>query len=175
VCQCDLPVPSCVLHSACARVGGGREEMKKHDVCEFVYICVCLCVCMHVCVHVCEWEGAGEVHVPYIRTATSCNTRSAIHCNTLTRTATHYICVHRLTTGAEQSHARCAAVCCRCCSVLQCVAVCCSEYVAVCCSAWQCVRCSMWQCVVVRCSAWQCVAVRGSVLQCAADVWRCVT
>ena len=66
-----------------------------------------------------------------------------------------------------------------CCSVLQCVAVCCSvllfadplvaaqatqgrlKCVAVCCSVLWCVAvcCSVFQCVTVRCSVLQCVAV----------------
>jgi len=48
------------------------------------------------------------------------------------------------------------------CSVLQCVAVCCS---ALQCAA---VRCSVLQCVAVCCSALQCAAARCSVLQCVA-------
>ena len=54
-------------------------------------------------------------------------------------------------------------VCCRCCSVLQCVAVCrsVSQCVTVCCSVLQCVVvcCSVLQCVVVCCSVLQCLAV----------------
>jgi len=82
-----------------------------------------------------------------------------------------------------------------CCSVLQCVAVCCSgiagtnvtgclsyatashhivsalssemQCVVLCCSELQCVAvcCSVLQCVTVCCIALQCVAVRCSVLQ----------
>jgi len=75
-----------------------------------------------------------------------------------------------------------------CCSVVQCVAVCCSsggvtrrveltrgccsvlQWAAVCCSVLQCVACcSVLQCIAVYCSALQCVAVCCSVLQCVAD------
>ena len=81
-----------------------------------------------------------------------------------------------------------------CCSVLQCVAVCCSScasctpasppsdlvhYLCNSCSVLQCVAvwCSVLQCVAVRCSALQCVAVHCSVLQCVAvccSVLQCV-
>jgi len=61
---------------------------------------------------------------------------------------------------------------CKCCSVLQCVAVCCSvlQCDAVCCSALQCVAvcCSVLQCVAVCCSVVQCVAVCCNRLQCVA-------
>ena len=63
------------------------------------------------------------------------------------------------------------------CSVLHCVAVCCSvgvtivqvlQCVAMCCSVLQCVAvcCIVLQCVAVCCSVLQCVAVCCSVLQC---------
>ena len=80
-----------------------------------------------------------------------------------------------------------------CCSVLQCVAVCCSvvqcsvvQCVAVCCNVLKLLRCSLLQsfaefrsmlqcvgqcvgqCVAVCCSVLQCVAVCCSVLQCGA-------
>jgi len=72
-----------------------------------------------------------------------------------------------------------------CCSVLQCVAVCCRvlhdallrvcskkwrllQCVAVCCSVLF-LCCSGLQCVAVYCNVLQCVAVRCSVLQCVAD------
>jgi len=65
-----------------------------------------------------------------------------------------------------------------CCSVLQCVAVCCrfatlmSHRFATLISLLQCVAvcCSVLQCVAVCCSALQCVAVCCSVLQCVADL-----
>ena len=69
-----------------------------------------------------------------------------------------------------------------CCSVLQCVAVCCChildqgvEYMAdlkqICCSVLQCVAvcCSVMQCVAVCCSVLQCAAVCCSVLQSISD------
>ena len=67
----------------------------------------------------------------------------------------------------------------RSCSVVQCVAVCCSAMVVclckngVCIAAIVCgqgvaVRCSVLQCIVLRCSVLQCVTVRCSVLQCVA-------
>jgi len=67
---------------------------------------------------------------------------------------------------------QCVAVCCSVCSVLQCVAVCCSvlQCAAVCCSVLQCVAvyCSVLQCVAMCCSMLQCGAARCNVLQCAA-------
>jgi len=49
-----------------------------------------------------------------------------------------------------------------CCSVLQCIAVCCIALQGVA------VRCSVLQCVAVCCSVLQCVAARCSALQCVA-------
>ena len=66
-------------------------------------------------------------------------------------------------------------------SVVQCVAMCCSDLqcVVMCCSVLQCVvvYCSVLQCVAVWCSAMQCVAACCSVLQCVAaycSVLQCV-
>ena len=72
-------------------------------------------------------------------------------------------------------HRWCVAVCAECCSVLQCVAVCCSVFVIV---FWY-ITChnSVLQCVAVCCSVLQCDAVCCSVLQCVAvccSVWQCV-
>jgi len=65
-----------------------------------------------------------------------------------------------------------------CCSVLQCVAVCCStcknvplhqmQCVAVCCSVLQCLAVPAITCHSIKCSVLQCVAVCCSVLQCVA-------
>jgi len=97
--------------------------------------------------------------------------------------------------SASSDFVSCQICCCplrRCCSVLQCVAVCitrsingrivaapCSA-VAVCDSALKCValRDSVLQCVAVCCSVLQCVAVGCSVLQCVAvccSVLQCAT
>ena len=63
---------------------------------------------------------------------------------------------------------------CSCCSVLQCVAVCCSLLQSVVMlvnpgyGGWRCGCCSVLPCVAVCCSVLQCAAVSCSVLQCAA-------
>jgi len=69
---------------------------------------------------------------------------------------------------------------CMCCSVLQCVAVCCGvfQYVAVCClESWPryhgslantCMCCTVLQCVAVCCNVLQCVAMCFSMMQCVA-------
>jgi len=62
------------------------------------------------------------------------------------------------------------AVSCMCCSVLQCVKVCCSVLLEVQCDGRRtvvcaAVCCSVLQCVAVCCSVLQCVAVCCSVLQ----------
>ena len=68
--------------------------------------------------------------------------------------------IHRITCGAV------------CCSVLQCVAVCCSADISY--IRWQtrvAVCRSVSQCVAVCCSVLQCVAVCWSVLQCVAWIY----
>jgi len=97
--------------------------------------------------------------------ATHCSTLqyTAAHCNTLQHTATkvarnggarreELIVIGTARGFHETLFGRC------CCSVLQCVAVCCSV-----CSVLQCVAMC---CVVVYCNMLQCVAVCCSVLQC---------
>jgi len=115
-----------------------------------------------------------------------------------------HVCTRDLRTCKRQTRLECGGVATsrslpsgdrKCCSVLQCVAVCGSmwqcvvvcrsmlQYGAVWCSVVQCgaVRCSalQWrdtprvlQCVAVYCSVLQCVAVCCRVLQCVAVCWR---
>jgi len=72
-----------------------------------------------------------------------------------------------------RSVSQCVVVCC---SVLRCVAVCHSvlQCVAVICSVRQCaagcwMHCSLLQCVAVCCSVLQCATVRCNVLQCCSE------
>jgi len=130
---------------------------------------------------------------PLQHTATHCNTlqHTATHCNTLQHTATHCNTGDSFRAISPSRNPRPKG---RCCSVLRCVAVCCSvlqlfcanylafaqsptkrshvflAHVAVSCSVLQCVTVcyNVLQCVVTCCNVLQYVAVCCGVLQCVA-------
>jgi len=122
-------------------------------VCVCVRVCVCACVCACACVmtHSYKWHAYIYTHTfTHNMYNVQTGVRNCILPCIYIHTHTHACTV--LISGFTASEAV------YCCSVLQCVAVCCS---------WS--RDSQYQrpCIVEKsCSVLQCVAVRCSVLQC---------
>jgi len=88
----------------------------------------------------CKWEECDTSHVNGLNE--SCHTQEWFMC----------LCVSR---SPSCSVLQCVAACCSGCSVLQCVAVCCSvlQCVAVCCSVLQCIAFSIPSCIHAKARA----------------------
>ena len=146
-------------------------------VCCSVLQCVAVCCCVLQCVAVCCSVLQGRPHEQCAAGQISLQ-HTATHCSSLQHTATH--CNQLQLTRADLINEVCPAVHLNflprasvCCSVLQCVLMCCrARWVITSSQAPMCVqvRCSVLQGVAVCCSVLQCVAACCSVLQCVA-VW----
>jgi len=129
------------------------------------YTCVCMCMCAYTCSQCSKIWGYPGPYLWFNEGANTLNLKDG-ELNLLFSLC-RYVWMSHVTYTM-------------CCSVLQCVAVCCSLCVAVCCSVLQCVavccRC-VWISHVTNtmcCSVLQCVAVCCRVLQCVAVCCRCV-